>query len=95
MAKPEKKPTYKGPRSLFDTVGNREVERKRRERNEKNKVATTSNSAFAMDNPEFRKACEDAKVSPTARQASKFRQPSPYGLAARVAGKSTRKDPRA
>jgi hypothetical protein len=94
MAKPDKKPKYTGHRSLFDTAGQREVEQKRREKNEKNKLTSLSNDAFALDNPEFKKACEDAGVKPTARQASKYRQPAPYGAAARTAGKNTRKDPR-
>lgn len=95
MAKPEKKPKYTGPRSLLDTAGEREVVAKRLANAYKNSNARRSNAIVALEDQEFKDACEKAGVKPTARQASKFRQPAPYGLAARAAGKNTRRNPEA
>ncbi len=52
-----------------------------------------TNEVFAATDAAFALACDQANVKPTKRQASKFRQPAPYGLAARAVGKNARKDP--
>ena len=94
MAKKDMKPKYQGPKFAHDTQQFRDGVRARRERAEKNALSVKSNEMFALENQEFKDFCEKAGVNPTARQASKFRQPSPYGSAARAAGISKRIDPR-
>ena len=93
MARKDMKAKYQGPKFAHDTAQFREDISKRRERAEKNELSVKSNEMFALENAEFKQHCESAGVQPTARQASKFR--NGYGAAARSAGVSNRKDPRA
>jgi len=87
------KAKYQGPKFAHDTQQFRDHVKQRRERAEKNANSMKSNEMFALEDAEFKKHCEVAGINATARQASKFR--NGYGLAARVAGTSTRRDPRA
>ncbi len=89
--KKDKKQKYAGPRTAWDTAGLRAERDKRLERARKNSTVPKSNEIFALEDEAFKKACTDAGVKPTARQASKYRQPGAYGLAAQAAGKSTRR----
>lgn len=93
MAKKEMKAKYQGPKFAHDTQQFRDHVRQRRERAEKNQLEAKSNEMFALENTEFKSFCEKAGVNATARQASKFR--NGYGAAARAAGVSNRRDPRA
>ena len=95
MAKPEKKPKYTGPRTAWDTATIRTNWDKRREAAAKNSQGQRSNAIVALEDQEFKDACEKAGVKPTARQASKWNQPAPYGAAARAAGRNVRKVPQA
>lgn len=90
MAKEKSKPKYEGPKLKGDTAGEREARKKRAEKNAQGDH--TTNEMFATQDTAFREFCEKAGIKPTTRQASKFR--NKYGLAARIAGSSTRKDPR-
>lgn len=93
MAKEAKKPKYTGPRTAWDTAGIRTVWDKKREVAGRNSQGRRSNAIVALEDQEFKDACEKAGVKPTARQASKWNQPAPYGAAARAAGRNVRKDP--
>jgi hypothetical protein len=95
MAREKEKKGYQGYKLGSDSKQTRDEVRRRQERAEKNSLSMKSNEMFALENPEFKAACEKAGVNATARQASKFRQPAPYGSAARAAGISARRDPRA
>ena len=94
MAKKDMKAKYQGPKFAHDTSDFRDQVVKRRERAEKNSLTIKSNEMFALEDGTFKDACEKAGVQPTARQASKYRQPGPYGAAARASGRNVRKDPR-
>ena len=80
---------YEGYKHAGDTRGEREARAKRNAP----KADQMTNEMFASGDTAFRDLCQKSGVNPTARQASKFR--NGYGLAARQAGKSNRKDPRA
>jgi len=88
--KKNKKKGYEGEKQKGDTSAYRDEQRKRAEKNAT--AGTISNEMFAQQDGGFRDLCEKAGTKPTGRQASKFR--NHYGLAARQAGSSTRKDPR-
>jgi hypothetical protein len=93
MAREKEKKGYQGPKLASDSKSNRDEARRRLERAQKNADGRQTNEMFALENAEFKTACTNAGANPTARQASKFR--NGYGLAARAAGTSNRKDPRA
>jgi len=93
VAKKDLKGKYQGPKFAHDTQQFRDSVRQRRDRAEKNANERKTNEMFALENPEFKALCEKAGTPNTARQASKFR--TGYGAAARAAGISFRKDPRA
>ena len=93
MAKKDMKAKYQGHKLAGDNAEQRKREDMRRDRAEKNAAGRQTNDVFASSDTEFREACDKAGVQPTARQASKFRHG--YGLAARAAGISNRRDPRA
>ena len=92
--KNDKKKKYEGPRTAWDTANISTEWDKKQAAALKNAQGKRSNAIVALEDQEFRKHCEDAGVKPTARQASKFRQPAPHGAAARVAGINVRLDPR-
>ena len=92
MAKKDLKGKYQGPKFAHDTAQFRDAVKQRRERAEKNANSMKTNEMFALEDAEFKKHCEAAGTNATARQASKFR--NGYGLAARAAGTSNRRDPR-
>jgi len=92
MAREKEKKGYQGAKLGSDNKANRDEIRRRKERAEKNELTIKSNEMFALEDSAFKAACEKAGTNATARQASKFR--NGYGLAARAAGNSTRKDPR-
>jgi len=87
--KKNKKKGYEGEKAKGDTAAYREERRKRAEKNAQ--ADTITNDVFATQDGAFRDLCDKAGVKPTKRQASKFR--NGYGMAARQAGSSTRKDP--
>ena len=95
MAKKDLKTKYQGPKYAHDTSTFRQENEKRRQRAETNAQQKQTNEIFALQDTAFKQFCEKAGVQPTARQASKFRQPAPYGAAARAAGRNKRQDPRA
>lgn len=68
---------YKGKKFFTDEVVKRERERQRKRdeaRAAKNADGLMTNASFAATNEEFRNACEQAGIKPTARQASKYRR---------------------
>ena len=93
MAREKQKKGYEGPKLAGDSKSNRDEVRRRLERAQKNQLSVKSNEMFALEDQAFKDACEKAGTPNTARQASKFR--NGYGAAARAAGTSYRKDPRA
>ena len=93
MAREKQKKGYEGYKLTSDSKTNRDEARRRLERAEKNAAERKTNEIFAIENQEFKDFCSKAGVNNTARQASKFR--NGYGSAARAAGTSYRKDPRA
>lgn len=74
MAKREKK-GYQGPK----LSGDDEVYRKKRAKQNSQGDNRESNETFALNNQEFKEACERGNIPATARQASKYR--NGYGRA--------------
>jgi len=93
MAREKEKKGYQGYKLGNDSKQTRDEVRRRLERAEKNANSMKTNEMFALEDANFKAACDKAGTNATARQASKFR--NGYGLAARAAGTSTRRDPRA
>lgn len=87
MARKNEKKGYEGPKLDGDTRNYRDERLKRAQKNAQGEQIT--NEVFAVQDENFKKACEQASVKPTKRQASKFR--NKYGAAARAANISTRK----
>lgn len=89
MAKKNEKSKYQGPKLVGDTREYRDAALKRAQKNSAG--AEVTNAIFAIQDEPFKKACEEAGVQATPRQASKFR--NKYGKAARTAGVNVRRDP--
>jgi hypothetical protein len=92
--KKDKRKKYEGPKLAGDTAAARDERLKRAQKNASGGTNDVTNDVFSVQDEPFKAACRDAHTDPTKRQASKWRQPAPYGLAARSAGRNVRKDPR-